>query len=152
MNITNCAKVLIFPEAFANTTFHGHFENIRDFQLQERAFSKSDAKISIHNCKMDELKRLDASLKEIKFSNTHIGDVNSNAFDVLKIDSIVFENCVINTIQSKALTEKVSFGHNDSIASLYGFGSIYIFMIFFFHSFAVAEQSLCVNRMQYWND
>lgn len=107
LNITNCAKVSIFPEAFANTSFHGYFENIRDFQLQERAFSKSRAKVLIQNSRMDELQRLDASLKEIKFCNTYIGEIKTNAFDVLNLDSIVFDNCQINTIQSNALTEKV---------------------------------------------
>lgn len=107
LNITNCAKVRIFSEAFANTIFHGHFENIHDFQLLERAFSKSTAKITVNNSRMDELQRLEASLKEIKFSNTHIGTILTNAFDVIKIDSIIFENCHIDTIQSNAFTEKV---------------------------------------------
>lgn len=108
LNVTNCAKVWIFPEAFANTTFHGHFENIRDFQLKERAFSKSSAIISIERSKLDEIQPLEASLKEIKFSNSRIGEINYKAFDVLQINSIVFENCTINTIKSRALTEKVS--------------------------------------------
>lgn len=107
LNITNCAKVLIFSEAFANTTFHGHFENIADLKLLERAFSKSSAKVTMHNCRLDELQRLDATLKEIKFSNTHIGAVRSNAFDVIKIDAIIFEHCNIDTIQTNAFTEKV---------------------------------------------
>lgn len=108
LNITNCAKVWIYPEAFASTSFHGHFENIRDFQLKERAFSKSSAKISIENSRIYELQPLEASLKEIKFSNTYIGEIKSKAFDVLKIDSIVFENSSINVIRSEAFTEKVS--------------------------------------------
>lgn len=107
LNITNCAKVRIFSEAFANTTFHGHFENIHDFQLLERAFSKSTAKVTINNSRLDELRRLEASLKEIKFSNTHIGIIQTNAFDVIKIDSIIFENCHIDIIQSNSFTEKV---------------------------------------------
>lgn len=112
LNITNCAKVRIFSEAFASTTFHGYFEHIRDFQLLERAFSKSNARITISNSRMDELKRLDASLKEIKFSNTHIGSIQTNAFDVIKIDSIMFENCHIETIQTNAFTEKVRLIRN----------------------------------------
>ncbi|XP_055305282.1 uncharacterized protein LOC129569986 isoform X1 [Sitodiplosis mosellana] len=107
LNITNCAKVRIFSEAFANTTFHGHFENIHDFQLLERAFSKSTAKVTVNNSRLDELRRLEASLKEIKFSNTHIGTILTNTFDVIKIDSIIFENCHIDTIQSNAFTEKL---------------------------------------------
>lgn len=107
LNITNCAKVRVFSEAFANTTFHGHFENIPDLNLLERAFSKSLAKVSIHNCHLDELQRLDAALKEIKFSKTHIGTVRANAFDVIKIDAIIFEHCNIDAIQTNAFTEKV---------------------------------------------
>lgn len=107
LNITNCAKVLIFSEAFANTTFHGHFENIPDLKLLERAFSKSSAKVTMHNCRLDELQRLDATLKEIKFSHTHIGAVRSHAFDVIKIDAIIFERCNIDIIQTNAFTEKV---------------------------------------------
>lgn len=107
LNITNCAKVQIFSEAFAGTTFHAHFENIHDFQLLERAFSKSTAKVTIHNSRLDEIRRLDATLKEIKFSHTRIGVVRTNAFDVIKIDSIIFENCHIDTIQANAFTEKV---------------------------------------------
>lgn len=109
LNVTNCAKVRIFPEAFANTTFHGHFENIRDFQLDERAFSKSSsAIISIERSELEEIQPLEASLKEIKFSNSHIGEIKYNAFDVLQINSIVFENCTIDTIKGRALTEKVN--------------------------------------------
>lgn len=107
LNITNCAKVRVFSEAFANTTFHGHFENIPDLKLLERAFSKSSAKVTVHNCHLDELQRLDATLKEIKFSNTHIGAVRTNAFDVIKIEAIIFEHCHIDSIQTNAFTEKV---------------------------------------------
>lgn len=95
-------------EAFAGTTFHGHFENIRDLILLERAFSKSAAKVAVHKCHLDELQRLDATLKEIKFSQTHIGTVRTNAFDVIKIDAIIFEHCHIDAIQTNAFTEKVS--------------------------------------------
>lgn len=112
LNITNCAKVRVFSEAFADTTFHGHFENILDLDFLERAFSRSSARITITNSKLDEVRRLDASLKEIKFSNSRIGTIQTNAFDVIKIDSIIFEKCTIDTIQNNAFTEKVrKFSH-----------------------------------------
>lgn len=76
--------------------------------MLERAFSKTTAKISIENSNLYEIQPLDASLKEIKFSNSHIGEIKQNAFDVLKIDSIIFENCHIGIIRNQALTEKVS--------------------------------------------
>lgn len=149
LNITNCAKVRIFSEAFANTTFHGYFERIHDFQLLERAFSKSNARVTISNSRMDELGRLDASLKEIKFSNTHIGSVLTNAFDVFKIDSIMFENCHIDVIQTNAFTEKVCvirvldkfriFRFNVQKCSNFGI-------------FTVVQQSACVDWLQHWHD
>lgn len=117
LNITNCAKVRIFSEAFANTTFHGHFEKIPDLILLERALAKSSPKITVHNCHLDEVQRLDVSLKEIKFSNSHIGTVRTNAFDVIKIDSIIFEHCYIDTIQANAFTEKVSA--DDFVAAIF---------------------------------
>lgn len=57
---------------------------------------------------MNEVEQLDAKLKEIKFSNTHIGKIRTRAFDVYSIDSIVFDNCYIDTIEANAFTEKVS--------------------------------------------
>lgn len=56
---------------------------------------------------MDELQRLDGTLKEIKFINTHIDVIKSNAFDRPEIGSIVFENCYIEHIQNNALTNQV---------------------------------------------
>lgn len=107
LNISNCAKVQIRSEAFANTEFHGHFENIPDLQLDERAFSNSSAKVTIQDSGMTQVERLDAILKEIKFSNTRIGTIRSHAFDAYSIDSIIFDKCDIERIESNAFPEKV---------------------------------------------
>lgn len=107
LNISNCAKVQIRSEAFANTEFYGHFENIPDLQLDERAFSNSSAKVTIQDSRMTQVERLDAILKEIKFSNTHIGTIRSHAFDAYSIDSIIFDKCDIERIESNAFPEKV---------------------------------------------
>lgn len=112
LNISNCANVKIFSEAFANTTFHGHFENIGELQLLERAFSKSSAKVTIQHCHLNEVEQLSAQLKEIKFSNTHIGKIRTHAFDVIRIDSIIFNDCYIDTIEANAFTEKVCIDFN----------------------------------------
>lgn len=97
----------IYGDAFATSTFHGHFERIHDLVIFERAFTKSTGKIFITNCRIDELQRLDAALKEIKFSDSTVEIIKKGAFDVLAINSIVFENCIIGTIERRALTEKV---------------------------------------------
>lgn len=146
LNITNCAKVLIFSEAFANTTFHGHFENILDLKLLERAFSKSSAKVTMHKCHLDELQRLDATLKEIKFSNTHIGAVRSNAFDVIKIDAIIFEHCNIDTIQTNAFTEKVR-KHTRPFYCIQMMESLYFnrYFLIYFPNFLAVHQSTFVD-------
>lgn len=107
LNIINCTKVWIYADAFATATFHGHFERIHDLVIFEKAFTKSTGKIFITNCRIDELRRLDAALKEIKISDSTVDVIRKGAFDVLAINSIVFENCVIGTIERRALTEKV---------------------------------------------
>lgn len=107
LNITNCKEVDISANTFYNTTFHGHFENINSLRLSENAFTKATAKVDVINCHIDELKRLDASLKEIKFLNSTINKILSGTFDVISINSIIFENCDIGTIMNNTATERV---------------------------------------------
>lgn len=57
---------------------------------------------------MDELQKLHANFREIKFSDTTISRIKRNAFDVLEIPSIIFENCHIDEIETNAMTDKVS--------------------------------------------
>lgn len=108
LNITNCHKVVIFDEAFANTSFNGNFENISDLQLRDRAFAKSTMpKVLIKNCNLEELKRLEI-MKQIEFIDSYIKEIVDGAFDVLQIVSIVFQNCKIDNIGKNAFTDKVS--------------------------------------------
>lgn len=108
LNIVNCHKVIIFGEAFKDTKFNGYFDNIPNLMILERAFTRSDAKIYINNCTIDQLQRMEASLKEIKFTNSRINEIQTGAFDVLSVNSIIFENCVLGRIQKRALSERVS--------------------------------------------
>lgn len=108
LNISNCAQLTLSTESFAETTFHGFFENIQDFNLMEGAFSRTSAKIAIQNSNLKKIQQLHATLREIRFIGCAIETIESNAFDVLKIDSIIFENCHIGAIQSKSFTEKVN--------------------------------------------
>lgn len=57
-----------------------------------------------------------ASFKEIRFINTNIKEVLTKAFDVNKIDSLVFENCNIGVLKSQAVTEKVYLPYIDEVA------------------------------------
>lgn len=104
----DCNKVVIFAQAFVGTQFNGYFDNIPNLIILERAFVRSEAKVYINKCRIDQLQRLDTPLKEIKFTNTHINEISTGAFDVLSINSIIFENCVIGTFQKNALTVRVS--------------------------------------------
>lgn len=107
LNITNSTKVWIYSGAIANLSFRGHFENINDLVFFERAFSKSEGRLVIIHCKMDELRRFDAKLNEIKFSDTTIGVIREKAFDALEIQAIEFINCNIERVEEKAITGKV---------------------------------------------
>lgn len=100
---------MIFPEAFYNTTFHGHLENIADLHIFEKAFiSNEQTKIEIIKCYIDQLNRLEASLQEIKFVHSTINTIKSGAFDVISINSIIFDDCKIDTIEAKTTTERVN--------------------------------------------
>lgn len=107
LNIVDCHKVVIFGEAFKDTKFNGYFNNIPNLIILERAFTRSDAKVYIDNCTIDQLQRLEAPLKEIKFTNSRINEIMTGAFDVITINSIIFENCILGKIQKHAFSEKV---------------------------------------------
>lgn len=70
--------------------------------------------------------RLRTSLTEIHFINTNIQTINTEAFDVTNIDSIIFENCTIGVIQNRASPEKVCFFF------LYIFSKQFLIHFFFF--------------------
>lgn len=114
LNISNCAFLKISSDAFADTIFHGFMENVQEFVLMDGAFAfaKNGSRITILNSNLKRIQQLRASLREIRFVGCAIETIESNAFDVIKIDSIVFENCQIGAIQGKALTEKVCSIHN----------------------------------------
>lgn len=107
LNISNCAHLTLSTEAFANTTFHGLFEKIQEFDLLKGAFSRATARIVIQDSHLKKIDELHATLREIRFIGCSIDTIETNAFDVLKIDSIIFENCQIGLIQANAFTEKV---------------------------------------------
>lgn len=107
LNVSNCAHLTLSTEAFANATFHGLFEKIQDFDLMKGAFSRAAAKIVIQDSNLKKIQELHATLREIRFVGCSIDTIETNAFNVLKIDSIIFENCHIGSIQSNAFTEKV---------------------------------------------
>lgn len=109
INISDCHDVIIFEEAFATSDFQGHFNNIIDLRPRARSFSKAQAKLFIDNCHIEQLLRLDTSLKEIRFTNSKIDKIATGAFDVLNINSIIFDRCTIGVIEFKATTEKVRF-------------------------------------------
>lgn len=100
---------MIFSEAFTGLQFNGYFDNINNLILYEKAFAKSQAKIYINRCSIDQLQRLEAPLKEIKFTNSRINEISAGAFDVLSLSSIIFENCEIETIEKNAVTERVGY-------------------------------------------
>lgn len=143
LNIINCTKVWIYGEAFATSNFHGLFEGIQDLAIFERAFTKSEGRVFITDCGIEELQRLDATLKEIKFSNSTVDVISEGVFDVLSINSIVFEHCIIGTIQRRALTERVIRVMSNSLQPVH-----------FSHHFLVAaiEQLFRFDRLHHRND
>lgn len=110
LNITDCDEVLLFDETFAGTQFQAIFERIADLRPHERAFSRAVvARVLVVGCHIENLLRFDTiGLQEIRFVNSDIRNVQTGAFDVLKIASIIFDRCRIGVIQSNALSVRVS--------------------------------------------
>lgn len=108
LNVTHAAEVLIMPGAFSVPESDILLDGVKDIRIQDDAFRGSvSTKIDILNCGIGSLCELRASFRQIRFINTNIKEVLSKAFDVNKIDSLVFENCNIGVLKSQAVTEKL---------------------------------------------
>lgn len=56
---------------------------------------------------MQNLHKFKVSLREVLFEECKIGTINAGTFDVNTINSLIFRQCEIDIIKSKAVTEKV---------------------------------------------
>ncbi|XP_062536746.1 uncharacterized protein LOC134205484 [Armigeres subalbatus] len=108
LNVTSSKEVIIMPEAFSVPESEILFNGVRDIRIQEDAFRNSIAtKIDIVNSAIKTLFELRASFRQIQFINSTIEEISTKAFDVNKIDSLIFENCRIDVLKSEAITEKL---------------------------------------------
>ncbi|XP_073834037.1 ben isoform X2 [Musca autumnalis] len=107
VNVTNSNDVLLFENAFEHTQIRGTFVGIKDFRISEKAFNTAHARLHIESSNIDNIYRIDASIREIKFVKCTIGTINPGAFDVNNINAIIFESCRIDAIKSRAITEKL---------------------------------------------
>ncbi|XP_055587705.1 uncharacterized protein LOC129740123 [Uranotaenia lowii] len=108
LNVTSASDVIIMPEAFSVPESEILLSRIRDIRIDEDAFRGSiTTRLEIINSGIRELAKLRASFREIKFIGSTIKEVSMHAFDVNKIDSLIFENCEIGVLKSQAVTEKL---------------------------------------------
>ncbi|XP_062701633.1 uncharacterized protein LOC115260725 [Aedes albopictus] len=108
LNVTRAQEVIIMPEAFSVAESEILFNGVRDIRIQEDAFRNSiSTKIDIVNSAIKTLFELRASFRQIQFINSTIEEISAKAFDVNKIDSLIFENCRIDVLKSEAITEKL---------------------------------------------
>lgn len=108
LNVTRAAEVLIMPSAFSVPESEILLDGVKDIRIQDDAFRGSvSTKLDIVNSGIGSLCELRASFRQIRFINSNIKEVLSKAFDVNKIDSLVFEDCNIGVLRSQAVTEKL---------------------------------------------
>ncbi|XP_055524901.1 uncharacterized protein LOC129718292 [Wyeomyia smithii] len=108
LNVTNAGEVIIMPGAFSVPESEILLNNVKDIRIQEDAFKGSrSTKLDITNSGIKILSELRASFRQIQFVNTTIEQISTKAFDVTKIDSLIFENCEIDRLMSQAITEKL---------------------------------------------
>lgn len=108
LNVTRAAEVVIMSNAFSVKESDILMHGVKDIRIQDDAFRGSvSTKLDIVNCGIGSLCELRASFKQIRFINSNIKEVLSKAFDVNKIDSLIFEDCNIGVLKSQAVTEKL---------------------------------------------
>ncbi|XP_065076756.1 uncharacterized protein be [Ochlerotatus camptorhynchus] len=108
LNVTRAKEVIIMPEAFAVAESEILLNHVTDIRIQEDAFRNSiTTKLDIVNSAIKTLFELRASFRQIQFINSTIEEISKKAFDVNKIDSLIFENCRIDVLRSEAITEKL---------------------------------------------
>lgn len=108
LNVTRAAEVVIMPSAFSVKESDILMDGVKDIRIQDDAFRGSvSTKLDIVSCGIGRLCELRASFRQIRFINSNIKEVQSKAFDVNKIDSLVFEDCSIGVLRSQAVTEKL---------------------------------------------
>lgn len=108
LNVTRAAEVIVMDSAFSVPESDILMDGVKDIRIQDNAFRGSvSTKLDIINSGIESLCELRASFRQIRFINSNIKDVLSKAFDVNKIDSLVFEDCNIGVLRSQAVTEKL---------------------------------------------
>lgn len=112
LNVTRAKEVIIMPEAFAVAESEILLDHVTDIRIQENAFRNSiTTMLDIVNSGIKTLFELRASFRQIQFINSTIEEISKKAFDVNKIDSLIFENCRIDVLRSEAITEKLLCKH-----------------------------------------
>lgn len=108
LKVTNIKEMNIFDDAFSKASFHGYFRNIDDLQIFAKGFAgATNSKISITSVTIDKLQRIESSLKEIKIVDSSVKTISKDAFDVISLASIVFQNCKIGVIEANVFSPKV---------------------------------------------
>ncbi|KAL9873804.1 ben isoform 2-T2 [Glossina fuscipes fuscipes] len=121
LTVRNSNDLILYADAFENAKINGLFVGIRDLRIGEKAFNSAQAKLRIESSNIDNIYRFEASLREIRFVNCTIGTINAGTFDVIKINSIVFESCRIDVIKARAITEKLFSDHVSIMDASIGF-------------------------------
>lgn len=112
LNVTNASEVIIMPHAFSVPESEILLNNVKDIRIQEDAFKGSiSTMLDITNSGIKILSELRASFRQVQFINTTIEQISTKAFDVTKIDSLIFDNCVIGSLMPQAITEKLLCRH-----------------------------------------
>uniref|UniRef100_A0A1A9WVB5 Right handed beta helix domain-containing protein n=1 Tax=Glossina brevipalpis TaxID=37001 RepID=A0A1A9WVB5_9MUSC len=119
--VRNSNDLILYADAFENAKINGLLVGIKDLRIGEKAFNSAHAKLRIESSNIDNIYRFEASLREIRFVNCTIGTINAGTFDVIKINSIVFESCRIDVIKARAITEKLFSDHVSIMDASIGF-------------------------------
>ncbi|XP_033150457.1 uncharacterized protein LOC108606042 [Drosophila busckii] len=118
LRVENSKTLDVFPHAFINMNMTCNLINIEQLKIQKNSFSpstdlrvKSSVILNVENCTIPLIESFDVSMNKIAFKSCTIYTVQSQAFEVTRIDEVSFENCRIEKIEANAFTNKLECGN-----------------------------------------
>ncbi|XP_030378378.1 uncharacterized protein LOC115627002 isoform X2 [Scaptodrosophila lebanonensis] len=112
--VEHSQNVRIENSAFDKINMTATFKHINNLEISPKAFTpgKGHARLRIENANIGDI-YFETSLQEMRFVKCNIGTIKREAFNVLSISisQLILEHCHINTIESRAFTDKLHSDH-----------------------------------------
>lgn len=119
--VENVWQFIANKEVFGTASFNASFSDIADLVLNDgvlltTSFNLTKPKMFINRSWIRNFQPMRGKkLTELRIENSEIESIKSSAFNILEINSIIFDNVTIQTIESDIFREGVSSAFNCTI-------------------------------------